>query len=552
MKKLIAPIIEEAEVRCLREAFMAYRDAKRTDTARMRENEDWFEGNYWKHIKKREGEMELDPTTPFLFNAVWNKHADAIDNFPEPIFLEREEQDREEAARLTKIIPLAMEQGGFKDAYSQVEWEKPKMGTGIYGVFWDKDAENGLGEIKVSSIDPRRIYTEPLVEDIQKSRYIFIPTLVDRDLLEQRYPELAGNPLSDQAAGRDAFGEYGEEALRGKVVVLDCYERFQRPDGRWVVHLTKLCGDIPLYSTKSDPLLALDGLYSHGMYPFIPDRFIPKKDSLWGIGLIDLGKSMQSFIDISNYLIDVNNLESGQPRFFYSDALQMDIEKLTDMQEKFVPFCGTMDESKLMHFQASPISQTVVQNRDSLIAYLKEIVGNRDFNQGGAMNGVTAYSAIAALQEAGSKLSRDQLSASYESFRQVVYMVVELVRQFYTEERCFRITGKGGQAEYIAYSGENLRDIPIPDPLGGEESRYRRAVFDIQVVPQRKNPFNTIAHNQPILDLYKMGALHPQNADAAILALENMILDNKEGLIAGIRRNAQLIAERAQTEAEGV
>ena len=120
MKKLTTPMVEEAEVRRLREAFMTYRDAKRQDTARMQENEDWFEGNYWKHIKKREREMELDPTTPFLFNAVWNKHADAIDNFPEPIFLEREEQDREEAARLTKIIPLAMEQGGFKEAYSQV------------------------------------------------------------------------------------------------------------------------------------------------------------------------------------------------------------------------------------------------------------------------------------------------------------------------------------------------------------------------------------------------------------------------------------------------
>ena len=39
------------------------------------------------------------------------------------------------------------------------------------------------------------------------------------------------------------------------------------------------------------------------------------------------------------------------------------------------------------------------------------------------MGGVTAASAIAALQEAGSKLSRDMIKAGYRAFGQVCYLV---------------------------------------------------------------------------------------------------------------------------------
>ena len=43
---------------------------------------------------------------------------------------------------------------------------------------------------------------------------------------------------------------------------------------------------------------------------------------------------------------------------------------------------------------------------------------------------MTAASAIAALQEAGSKLSRDMIKDSYNAHAQVVLLVIELVRQF--------------------------------------------------------------------------------------------------------------------------
>ena len=63
---------------------------------------------------------------------------------------------------------------------------------------------------------------------------------------------------------------------------------------------------------------------------------------------------------------------------------------------------------------------------------------------------MTAASAIAAMQEAGSKLSRDGNKAAYRAFREVVELVVELIRQFYDLPRQFRILGENGREDFVS------------------------------------------------------------------------------------------------------
>ena len=87
--------------------------------------------------------------------------------------------------------------------------------------------------------------------------------------------------------------------------------------------------------------------------------------------------------------------------------------------------------------------------RQSRIEELKEISGNRDMTQGGTTGGVTAASAIAALQEAGSKLSRDMLKSAYRAFSRQCYLMIELMRQFYDEQRIFRIVGPSGENQFL-------------------------------------------------------------------------------------------------------
>ena len=141
-------------------------------------------------------------------------------------------------------------------------------------------------------------------------------------------------------------------------------------------------------------------------------------------------------------------------------------------------------------------------------------------------------------------------------------MVVELIRQFYTEERSFRILGDSEtEPQYISYDNSVLQgqSVPLNVPITLDDGtvqteRFRKAIFDIKIVAQRKNPFNTISHNQMVMELFSGGAFNPDNADQAILALQNMIMDNKESMIEGIRenqiKNAQLYQQLQAQDAQ--
>ncbi len=122
-------------------------------------------------------------------DAMWQK----AESYPEPKFLPREESDSEEAKRLSDIVPCVLERNGFEQEYSDAMWQKAKTGTAVYKVIWDKEMLNGMGDISVQNVNLLNLYWEPGVKDIQKSPYFFQTELVNRELLVQQYPQLEGH-----------------------------------------------------------------------------------------------------------------------------------------------------------------------------------------------------------------------------------------------------------------------------------------------------------------------------------------------------------------------
>ena len=96
--------------------------------------------NWWKLRNCAEEKKSLEGTGGFqavsgwLHNVIVSKHADAMEAYPEPNILPREEGDREEAKRLSSILPCILEQNGFEGTWSDVAWRKLKTGTGVFKV----------------------------------------------------------------------------------------------------------------------------------------------------------------------------------------------------------------------------------------------------------------------------------------------------------------------------------------------------------------------------------------------------------------------------------
>jgi hypothetical protein len=142
--------------------------------------------------------------------------------------------------------------------------------------------------------------------------------------------------------------------------------------------------------------------------------------------------------------------------------------------------------------------------------------------------------AIAALQEAGNKQSRDMIAASYRSYRRECYLVIELIRQFYDETRSFRITGETGKYEFVDFSNQMMQGEAIPPAYEGQESEpgyveaIRKPIYDVVVKPQKRSPYSKMAQNELAKEMYNMGFFNPQMAEQTMAALELMDFDGIE------------------------
>lgn len=541
-----APIekVDQAKVTDGAKILTKYKEGKQNLEKRIVENEKWYKMRHWEVFRKGK---DVEPSSAWLFNSLYNKHADVMDNYPEPNVLPREQQDEEEATKLSSIVPVVLEHNDFEETYSDVWWYKLKNGVGVYGVFWNQELENGLGDIDIKKIDLLNVFWEPGVSDIQKSRNLFVVNLVDTDILEQQYPD-AKDKLGTKIIDVTQYVYDDNVDTEGKTLVVDWYYK-SRENGKDVVHFIKFAGDTLLYATENEPELAAAGIYEHGKYPIFFDVLFPLEGTPVGFGYIDIMKDTQMYIDKLNQIIIKNAALCGRKRYFVKDNGSINEAEFADLATDFVHVEGQLTDEHIREIQVSPLDGFIVNHLQMKIDELKETSGNRDFSQGSTSGGVTAASAIAALQEAGNKLARDMIRGAYRVFAQMNYMCIELIRQFYDETRSFRITGEHGEAQFMEYNNMALKGEQLPlsypgeDQEPGYEPSFRSPVFDIKVKPQKANPFSRMAQNELAKELYAAGFFNPQMADQALIALDLMHFEGKEKVVEKISMNQTLMQQ---------
>ena len=513
-----------------------YKEGKANLETRIVDNEQWYKLRHWECMRKGDT-SEVQPTSAWLFNCIANKHASAMDNFPSPNILPREEGDKAEAERLTSIIPVVLDQCEFEQTYSDVMNYKLKTGTGVYGVFWDKSKHNGLGDIAIQKIDIINLFWESGIMDIQKSRNIFHVELADNDLLVEAYPQLFGK-LSTSTMDVTKYVYDDTVDTTNKSAVVDWYYK-KNVGGRDVLHYCKFVNNEVLFATENEPAFAERGWYDHGQYPFIFDPLFQVEGTPTGFGYIDVGKSSQEYIDRGNQAIMQNMLANAKPRHFIRNDGSVNEQEYADLSKDFIHVDGTLGQDSVLPVQGKPLNDIYVSVINNKIDELKETTGNRDISTGGTTSGVTAASAIAAMQEAGSKLDRDNNKASYRAFRKLCLMVIELIRQFYDLPRCFRIMGENGAAQFIQFSNAGIQ----PQHQGfdmGMDMGYRMPLFDIEITAQKQSPYSKMSQNELALQFYQAGFFNPQMSDQALACLDMMDFDRKQFIMQKIAQNGTL------------
>ena len=549
--------IGEEQARKAMDTLQKYRQGKSALEARVIASEDWWRMRSWQRIQK--GNQEDDKwTSAWLFNVIMGKHADAIAAYPAPSIRPREPDDREEAAKLSSVLPVILEQNDFEEVYSDSQWTKLKQGTLIWHVKWDSSKLNGLGDISVQPVDILSFFWEPGVRDLQKSKNIFLTEMVDNDLLVEKYPELRGklnsNPQIQQKYNTDDVINFDNKSM----VVDWYYKKYQ--NGRQVLHFAKLVGDTVLQSTENDteqkyatltlpdgsivqqPVgkpMAETGLYDDGEYPFVVDALFPVEGSIAGYGYIDIGKSTQEQIDRMNQAIVKNAIMTTTPRWFKRSDGSVNEQEFADWTKPFVHVDGNLGQDSLQPIQVNMLNSNYIAILQNKIEELKWTTGNTDVNNGATSSGVTAASAIAALQEASGRSSKDSTKSAYRAYARMIRMVIERIRQFYDLPRQFRIIGQRGAEQFVQYSNQGLKPQTLYG-ANGQPDGLRKPVFDIEVSAQKASEYASMAQNELALQFFQLGFFNPQMVDQTLATLDMMDFDGKDSIIQKVQENADL------------
>ena len=477
----------------------------------------------------------------WLHNVIVSKHADAMEAYPEPNILPREEADKGEAQKLSAIVPCVLEQNHFETTYSDSMWQKLKTGTGVYKVVWDAGKLNGLGDISVERVNLLNIYWEPGVTDIQRSRYFFHTELCDKDVLEQQYPQLVGKLKGKSFMSTKFLYDDHVDTENKHTVIEVYYHKFI--DGKNTLQYCKYVGDQVLYATENDmrpvvdevtqqvkPPMAIAGLYDHGKYPYVFDALYPIEGSPCGYGYIDICRNPQTVIDILNTSFVKNAMVGAVPRYFRRQDGGVNAEQFLDLSNPLVDVSGNIDENALRRIEHNTLDSNYIAVLDRTIQELRETSGNTETSTGNVTSGVTAASAIAALQEASGKGSKDSTKTSYRAYTQIVNLCIELIRQFYNLPRQFRIVGEYGMHKFISYTNAGIMQQHQGNDFG-QDMGYRLPVFDIKVSAQKKNVYTKVSQNELALQFFQIGFFNPQMTDQTLMCLELMDFDGKDGIM---------------------
>lgn len=534
-----------------------YKAGKSRTEARIIAAEQWWKlRNTAEEQKKTEigADGGFTSSSAWLHNVITSKHADAIEAYPEPNILPREEGDKAEAKMLSSIVPCILEQNDFEEVYNNAMWSKMKFGTAAYKVVWDKNIAGGLGDIRVDKINLLNVYWEPGIEDIQKSRYIFQTELVDKDILRQKYPELEGS-LKGQGVLSARFLYDDTVNTSDKATVIEVYYHvFQ--GGKRVLHYCKYVEDHVLYATENEmqPIsddmgnaisapMAQTGLYDHGEFPFVFDPLFPIEGSPCGYGFIDLGINPQTAIDLMNTAFVKNTVVGSIPRYISNnDEASINESEMLDTKNPVIHIKGSIDDMSLRLMPHNSLDGNYLNLLDRYIQEMRETTGNTETSTGNISSGVTAASAIAALQEAAGKGSRDSNQASYRAYEKIVKLCIELIRQFYTLPRQFRILGEYGSMQFIQYSNAGLMQ---QQPGFSGDMGYRKPEFDIKVYAQKRSVYTKVANNEMAIQFFQMGFFNPQMAEQALMCLEMMDFDCKDEIMQKVSRNAMVFQKFA-------
>jgi len=446
-----------------------------------------------------EDRSRTSPAMSTLNSCCDNVIADQIDNMPEAVMSPEREETMDSAREMTDVVSFVLHQAGFAGKYQQLMEDAVVAGTGVAQVFWDDDMEDGAGMASVLAWHPEDFFPDPMCENIQDGRACFKVTHTTVGWVEEHYPQAKGFVTGDQYADmREAHEAPGGDS---RVTLIEFwYRRYDAAARKSRIHMAQMAGSALLCSTETGFGLEAafeDGVYAHGKYPFVLFKYRDAWRRPFGTGLIHDYRETQNAINRYCRYIDDNARESSVQRHFIRRGSGVNADEVADMTRTVIEWDGSDIREVLQTVQAQPLNAQVYQMMQYMADAMKQDCGQNQFARGDGGLGVTAGTAINALQQAGSKIARWHTERFKEAFREMIEMLLWVLSEYMEPGRVLRIVGTdGGQ----------MRDRLIELAAPGEARAMERPAYTVRVQVVRSNPDQIARDNEFLLQAAKICA----------------------------------------------
>ena len=466
---------------------------------------------------EREPEEEREaiaprPSTPLVQSIVENVQADVMDRFPEAVVLPESPEDEEIAEIVGALVAQNHDAQNFRAEYRKMCHDLLLHGWCVSESGFDARAYDGIGMGFIRHVDCRSILFDPEAEDPQDGRAVFKIQPVPVARLEETYPRYRGLFEAD-AYGADAPADRGVRRDRAKTALLIEYwwREFDPRTQRFRVHIAKVAGHRLLEdSRRSKP----QGYLSEGRYPFTVTTMLRRKGSPLGLGFGDEFGAAQILADRLDRIILENAVMASKGKLLVTRASGFDVGDLRDWSREVHEGDSI---AGVQWMQLPPLPQHVLSYVERIRQTAREESGANDFTRGTATAGVTAASAITALQEAGGKRSRMIARQLEESFREAVRLEIAFEREYGLFPRCVTVT-RDGRRIPVTFDTALLTRVTA---AGGKVP----AEFFVSVRAVQEQPWQRQANNELMLRLMEAGAIPPR------LAVAQMSFEGRDAIL---------------------
>lgn len=513
--------------------FCSFKNSYTAEYNRMRHNEKLYHAKHWDEQKNPGDPNAPRPVTPIIFSTIENIKADLMGKIPTGTIKPENTEDQDLARALTKICQQDLEASDWDNECMELFNDMLVYGWDVMEVGFDPYAMNGVGGAYIRRVAPFGFMCDPCCENPQDGRACFKFGKRTKEWFRQHYPddfeEL--DYVVEQSPYRvDSNVQPYDILLETQDIIEAWLKVYDRKTKRTAVHMVKLAGaHILEVSSEIKPR----GYYMHGQFPFVLNALYPVDGTPFGIGIPDMHEASQMHADKLDQIILKNAYLSSHNKMLVTDAAGFDPDDLADWTKDV----HTGDSlNGITWLSTPPLASYIPAYADAIKAQIKTESGANDQARGQTSGGVTAASAINALQQMATKRSTMHSQGFHAKFKQAYRMLLDVEREFAQSERKVVFMSHGRPHEMIVK--------PKDFEAIGDDSKPIE--YHIIIETSDQTQYSKISNNELALQL---GQMFRDTIDP-IAILYMMDFQDKDLVIETIQdgRNSQLMQMQAQIQ----